>query len=562
MRPMRLVFVPVLFFVLQCSAMADGPPSPAEIYGPLFEAVEMQRVFPDSKSFTDMLPKEAPDEIVALYKNESKQPGFALHDFVLRHFYRDKRGLSPASSLKVASAAIPNVNGPGQVYERRAGASVCRHIDALWDVLRREPDDPGIEGSLLPLHYPYVVPGGRFGEIYYWDSYFTMQGLLASGRADLAQNLLRNLADLALRYGHVPNGNRSYYLGRSQPPFLAAMVELLVRIKGKNLYRDYLPALEREYAYWMSGADGLQPGMRSRRVVAMDDGSLLNRYWDDKNLPRDESYFEDVMTARHAKRAPEAVYRDLRAGAESGWDFSSRWLKDPADLSSIRTTDVVPIDLNSLLYQLEYTLATAYNYTHDNAKAAAFRTLAETRKNAINNYLWDKKRAYFVDYLLDEGRQSQQLSAATVYPLYFNLATRQQALQVAEAVKRDLIKPYGMATTTVSTQQQWDSPVAWAPLQWLAAGGLEHYGQAALAREIAENWSRGAIDYYRKTGKLIEKYNAFEAGTILGRGEYKTQDGFGWTNGVLRAFLAQYPAITGDEPDCRNMSAPQPVSIP
>jgi alpha,alpha-trehalase len=181
--------------------------SPSELYGELFEDVQMQRVFPDSKTFVDAIAKDAPAIIVQRYQEEKQEPGFDLAAFVARNF----------------TVQRPKDSG----YHSIPGQDVCSHIDSLWSVLARKPDRADPRSSLLPLPYPYVVPGGRFNEIYYWDSYFTMLGLEESGRYDMALNMVRNFVSLIKRYGHIPNGNRTYYLSRSQPPFLAAMVELL-----------------------------------------------------------------------------------------------------------------------------------------------------------------------------------------------------------------------------------------------------------------------------------------------------------------------------------------------
>lgn len=511
--------------------------TPADIYGPLFEAVQKSTIFPDSKTFVDAVAKGEPASILQDYAVASKKPEFSLKAFVEEHF-------------ELPSDEAGN-------YRSSGDQSVCRHIDDLWSVLQRKPvaEKPG--SSLLPLRYSYVVPGGRFREIYYWDSFFTMQGLQLAGRVDLMGDLVDNLADLAQRYGHVPNGNRNYYLSRSQPPFLAAMVDTLVQVKGSAEYRKYLPALKKEYAFWMDGADHIGAGEVYRRVVRMGDGSLLNRYWDDRDTPREESYREDVATAQLAAesgRKPEDVYRNLRAGAESGWDFSSRWLKDPMRLDTVRTTEIVPVDLNSLLYNLEQTLEKAYRFEGDIEQAKRMHDAAARRKMAIDAYLWNSEKGYFVDYIRTENRLSNQLTAATVYPLYFGLASQDQADSVARVIQRDLLKLYGLVTTTLTTGQQWDAPNSWAPLQWLAVRGLEKYDHQILANDIATRWLKVVADLYRKSSKLDEKYNAFEnSGPGVG-GEYQTQDGFGWTNGVVRSFLASSPVVSG--PDCKAKTQP------
>jgi alpha,alpha-trehalase len=183
--------------------------------------------------------------------------------------------------------------------------------------------------------------------------------------------MLENFASLIRRYGHIPNGNRTYYLSRSQPPFFAPMVELIAAREGPRTYRAYLPELQGEYDYWMQGAGGLAPGAAHRHVVRVRDGTLLNRYWDDRAAPRDESFSQDVATARRAHRPAAQVYRDLRAGAETGWDFSSRWLADGSHLSTIRTTAIAPVDLNCLMLHLEQVLAKAYALKGDNSRAKA-----------------------------------------------------------------------------------------------------------------------------------------------------------------------------------------------
>jgi alpha,alpha-trehalase len=362
--------------------------------------------------------------------------------------------------------------------------------------------------------------------------------------------MVRNFVSLITRYGHIPNGNRTYYLSRSQPPLFAAMVELIAEEAPERdvIYAEFLGALSDEYAFWMDGADALAPGSAHRHVVRLKDGTLLNRYWDDRDIPREESYREDVNTAKAAGRPPEEVYRDLRAAAESGWDFSSRWLEDGRTLSTIRTTELVPVDLNSFMVKLETTLAQAYAAARKPEKAAELSASAELRKAAVRRYLWDADKGIFTDYLWREEKPSGTLTAATLAPLFFGVATSAQAERVAQVVRVRLLKPGGLATTTVSTGQQWDAPNAWAPLQWIAIEGLSDYGETALAETIAERWMRKVITAYRATGKLMEKYNAEDPSLVTGGGEYPMQDGFGWTNGVLRKLLVLYPNAVAPRP--------------
>ena len=506
----------------------DTPRTPAELYPGLFERVQLECVYADGKTFVDALPRTTPDVILEEYERAHDEPGFDLRAFVTARFQDP-----PARASE---------------YRSRTGVDIETHIDELWKVLERAPDQAQPRSSLLPLPHRYIVPGGRFREIYYWDSYFTMLGLEQSGRHDVAVDMVRNFAYLIDRYGHIPNGNRTYYLSRSQPPFFSAMVNLIAVREGDAVYGRLLPQLQREYDFWMDGATTLARGQAHRRVVRLRDGTLLNRYWDDRHTPREESYREDVATARASNRPPAEVYRNLRAAAESGWDFSSRWLADGRTLATIRTVELVPVDLNSLLYGLEQTLAHAYRVTGQAERAAQVSARAWDRREAIHRYLWDAHEGVFGDYAWRERRLTGHLSAATLYPLFFGVATAEQAGGVAAAVRARLLQPDGLATTTSHTGQQWDAPNGWAPLQWIGIEGLSNYGHASLAREIALRWIRENVAFYRTTGRLVEKYDVSGDAAARG-GEYPLQDGFGWTNGVLRRLLVLYRPEESSETD-------------
>jgi alpha,alpha-trehalase len=489
----------------------------------------MTDIFPDQKTFADAIPDEPPVQLMAEYEKQKRLPGFDLKAFVDRHF------------------SLPQHRSDS--YERRSDRKVSDYINDMWEVLQRKPDEIEPYSSLLPLGKPYIVPGGRFSEIYYWDSYFTMLGLEQDGRHALARDMLQNIASLIDRYGHVPNGNRSYYLSRSQPPFFSCMVELIADRDGDQVLVDYLPELQSEYDYWMEGADSLVPGSAHRHALRLVDGALLNRYWDDRATPRDESYRHDVETAQHANRPAEEVYEDLRAGAESGWDFSSRWLADGKDLWTIQTTAIAPVDLNTLMMHLEQTLAKAYRLKGDPGEAQRYLALAERRGAAIRRLMWNAQAGFFADYLWRDGRQNDVFSAATVFPLYFGVATPEQAQAMAATLRQKLLEPGGLGTTLKANGQQWDQPNGWAPLQYLAIEGLNANAEEALAREIAERWIGKNFQGYAAEGVLVEKYNIEQrldqrAGSGGGGGEYALQVGFGWTNGVLAKLMAEYPDLT------------------
>jgi alpha,alpha-trehalase len=181
-------------------------------------------------------------------------------------------------------------------------------------------------------------------------------------------------------------------------------------------------------------------------------------------------------------------------------------------------------------------------------KAAELNARAELRADAVRRHLWDAEKGVFADYLWREGKPSGMVTAATLSPLFFGLATRAQAERVAAVVRTSLLRPGGLVTSTVPSGQQWDAPNGWAPLQWMAIEGLSDYGETALAETLAERWMGEVITAYRATGKLVEKYNVEDTSLAAGGGEYPTQDGFGWTNGVLRKLLALYSSEVAPRP--------------
>ncbi len=544
-------------------ALEPGAPvlPPHALYGELFTRVQEEQVFADGKDFCDANPKGSPAEILARYRAATPRTPEELKRFVAANFTAPTTvGSGPAST---GATTVPPRAAP-------AGASLTDHIDALWGVLTRQPADIPPYSSLLSLPRPFVVPGGRFREIYYWDSYFTMLGLLESGRADLTKDMVGDFAHLIDTYGRIPNGNRTYYLSRSQPPFFFAMVALLEPGHPERAFARHLPQLEREYAFWMDGASSVARGLARRRVVGLGGATrvrapapaqVLNRYWDDEDLPRDESYREDVALANRSGRDRRELYRDVRAAAESGWDFSSRWLADAHSLTSIDTTAIVPVDLNSLLFGLEQAIAAGCGEAHDEACQRAFREHALARRKAMDRYLWDPVRGAYFDYQWARGERIPRVSAATLYPLFVHAASPAQAASVARTTRRRLLKGGGVVTTTRNTGQQWDAPNGWAPLQWIAVAGFNAYGETALAEEIACRWTVNVARAYRESGKLVEKYDVMNTGRSGGGGEYPLQDGFGWTNGVTRKLLALYPAHTDyrSVDECRR---PRPAAHP
>lgn len=492
--------------------------SPDESLNALFDEVQRHRVYTDGKKFADMIPRQRARALLRTYEAERAKPDFSLQEFVDRHFYE----FSPAN---------------GEVYVPGEHTTTREHVRNLWPQLRRRNRKD--RGSLVAIPHEYVVPGGRFSEQFYWDSYFIMLGLAADNHWSIIDGMMKNYNYMMLKFGRIPTANRTYFLSRSQPPFFAQMVRLLASHKGRaRTFAEFLPSLLMEYRFWMKGKREVteDADLSARlRVVCMPNGVVLNRYFDDKATPRPESRREDIETAALAvTQNKRKVYLDLRAAAESGWDFSSRWFSDSRKIETVHTSDIVEVDLNSLLYQLETTIAEAYTMLKQPLLARRFHQAAEKRADAVRRYCWNEDTQFFEDYDFRKGATTGKLTLAGVFPLYAKIATSEQAAAVAKRIESDFLKKGGLVTTLETTEQQWDAPNGWAPLQWMAIQGLRQYGYHHLANTIRDRWLDLNERVYETTQKMVEKYDVVTA-KPGGGGEYPLQDGFGWTNGVFAA---------------------------
>ncbi len=429
----------------------------------------------------------------------------------------------------------------------------------------------GEDGSVEGL--PFVVPGGRFNEMYGWDSYFMTLGLLQDGKIDLARSMVDNFVYEIQNYGKILNANRTYYLTRSQPPFLTSMVLAVY---------DRLPKSQAN-RQWL--ARGLDAAIREYRQVWMASDHMtpigLSRYFDTGSGPppevepgRYDKEFEQYAKARgetveHLEkeytngtvRIPELdkFFKDDRSMRESGHDASYRLLNDCAELATV--------DLNSLLYKAESDLATAITTVFGGRLTLADGTVvtakrwelaARKRKALMAKYLWNEKKGLFFDYNVVEGRQTDFVSATTLYPLWAGLVDRAQARRLVRTAIPLLAMPGGIVGSTEHSrgpitqdhpQTQWDYPFGWAPHQMLVWSGLRRYGYAGLARDLAYRWlytvTVNACNY---NGTIAEKYDVVirssqvfaEYGNVGTTFSYLTREGFGWTNAsyvVGRTFL-------------------------
>jgi alpha,alpha-trehalase len=437
--------------------------------------------------------------------------------------------------------------------------------------------------GLLYLPNRYVVPGGRFNEMYGWDSYFIVRGLVRDNRIDLAHGMIENFFFEIEHYGSILNANRTYYLSRSQQPFLTSMI-LSVYNAEKEKGKDDRGWLERGYGYAVRDHDmWLVPELQ-----AGDTG--LSRYFDFGEGPAPESlkdekdhyrkvveYFlnyPEQSGGRFEERQPGenkelglgtiyalrlcdmprtmerphceelrqlALSRDFykgdRAMRESGFDISFRFGPFGAD-----THHYAAVCLNSLLFKTEMDLAEMSAALGRKTDAESWRRRAAARRTAINEYLWDESRGEFFDYDFTKRTRSSYEYITTFYPLWAGLATAEQAKAVVANLK-SFEQPGGAVMSPYNTGAQWDSPYAWAPAQMILVEGLRRYGFGEDAERVAYKFASMIAENYAKEGYIVEKYNAVTRTTdaAVTSGYQINVVGFGWTNAAYLEFLKQLP---------------------
>jgi alpha,alpha-trehalase len=468
-----------------------------------------------------------------------------------------------------------------QALSKQCSVSI-QHLPKVLDRLGEiDPRNLQTQG-LLFLDHPYVVPGGRFNEMYGWDSYFIIRGLLRDGRVDLARDMVENFSFEIEHYGGVLNANRTYYLSRSQPPFLTSMILGVYeadQAAGKNdrawLERAYQDA-ERDYQLWthephLAGATGLSryfdfgtgpapeelhndPGyyravagyyllhppaaashLLMEKTVNPDAGPVFAlEICSGEQFTGQES--AGCTHVRDLQLTPD-YYKADRSMRESGFDPSFRFGPYAGD-----THHYAPVCLNSLLYKTEKDLEQMATLLGKPAEARQWAQRAQARRDAINKYLWDGERGMFFDYDFQTGSRSAYNYITTFYPLWAGLATPEQA----RAVERNLgifEHPGGLAMSDQQTGVQWDLPYGWAPTQLLAIEGLRRYGFNDDANRLSYKFLSMVNENFRRDGTIREKYNVLTRSdeTKVAVGYQSNVIGFGWTNGAFLALLHQLP---------------------
>ncbi|KAH9685214.1 Trehalase [Citrus sinensis] len=514
----------------------------------------------DPKLYVDLsLKSNLSTTVTAFHKLPRNATGsVSIPDFKeFMHEYFDGAGndlvyAEPPDFVPEPDGFLPKVKNP----QVRAWAL---EVHALWKNLSRRVSCSVSERpefhTLLPLPGPVVIPGSRFREVYYWDSYWVIRGLLASKMYKTAKAIVTNLIYLIDTYGYVLNGARAYYTNRSQPPLLSAMVyDIYNRTGDSDLVKKALPALLKEHQFWNSGI---------HKVNVQDNrgrNHTLSRYYAMWNKPRPESSTTDKVHASKLLNASEKeqFYRELASVAESGWDFSTRWMRNTSDFTTLAITSILPVDLNIFILKMELDIVSMAQIVGDNKTVESFLKSAQARKEAIDSVFWNEENGQWLDYWISNGTGSQECQrwkasnqnnnafASNFVPIWIDLFNSDTC--IVEKVRKSfqssgLLGAAGIATSLTRSEEQWDFPNGWAPLQHMIVEGLGKSGSQeakSMAQDIAMRWINTNYVAYKETGAMHEKYNVEKCGDIGGGGEYIPQTGFGWSNGVVLAFLEEF----------------------
>jgi alpha,alpha-trehalase len=408
------------------------------------------------------------------------------------------------------------------------------------------------EHGLLYLPNPYVVPGGRFNEMYGWDSYFILVGLLKDDEIELAKGMVDNFLYEIEHYGTILNANRTYFLSRSQPPFLTQMVlGVYDRTRDREWLNAAVPSIERYYRFWTTEphlvadvglsryfdtADGPAPEVVSDERDA-DGRTHYDRVREYYKTHAVADYDESLYYDPAADRLTDLFYKGDRSMRESGFDPSNRFGPFSVDI-----IHYAPVCLNSLLFWMEEDAARIMTELGDKIAAERWRTRAAARREAVNRLLWNADQGLYFDYNFRTKRRRIYEFATTFYPLWTGIATKEQAAAVRKNLGR-FEASGGLLTSLQVTGSQWDAPFGWAPLQLIAVQGLRRYGFDEDADRLAGKFITLVTKEFEEHGTIVEKYDVrrresdVEAGIKFGYAA--NQVGFGWTNGAVVVLLSE-----------------------
>ena len=388
-------------------------------------------------------------------------------------------------------------------YKEKSKQSAKEYCENIWQHLNRGIDKSKWSGSRIALPKPYYVSSETAQDVTYWESYFTILGLVAAQKKQAAIDMVDNFAYLLEKFGLIPSQSRYYSLSSSQPPYFSLMVAVIVN-KGWANWSDYALALRREYQFWMEGADvEAADGFAYRRVVKVK-GYVLNRYWDDKSDKKHrilEHHSDLLDVAKKSGISDEEIIEHLCSASESGWDVSSRWMSKPLDSSSIKTAHIIPIELNALLSHLEFALGRAFP-----AEKNQWSARVRERRSALNTLFWNGET--YTDIDLDGMGRSEHLSAATFYPLWIGAPGVKQVDRVLEILEVNYLTKGGVVTSLSDTGQEWDFPNVSPSIQWACIVGAHRCGNIVLANKIAQSFVHNCDMFFEKNKNFLKTYNS------------------------------------------------------
>ena len=450
---------------------------------------------------------------------------------------------------------VPHAANLGEIQAQLRQEMPAADLSAIE--LRALPQDPAQirDQGLLYLPNPYVVPGGRFNEMYGWDSYFIQVGLLRDHLDALAKDMADNFLYEIRNYGKILNANRTYYMTRSQPPFLTEMLlAVYERTHDRKWLEDSVPAIEEYHRYWTSEPH-LTPETGLSRYLDLGEGpapEVLASERDSQGRTHYDlarQYFRthsvtdyDAGQYYDSKRdqLTNLFYKGDRSMRESGFDPSDRFGPFSADIIHYN-----PVCLNSLLYMMESQTADIMRTLNRAEDEAVWRKRALHRTDLVNRLMWDERDGLYYDYEFVHQRRRKYPFLTTFYPLWAGISTRDQAARVARNLPL-FERGGGLQTSTTRSGEQWDAPFGWAPLEMLAVEGLRRYGYNQEADRVSSEFLSLVVEQYRKSGTIVEKYDVVRRTAEL-RGEirfgYRSNEaGFGWTNAAFTSLLDPLPA--------------------
>ncbi|XP_047101886.1 trehalase-like [Schistocerca piceifrons] len=549
-----LVLLLLLLPLPQPSVSAEKPPpcnSNIYCYGDLLHTVQMASIHDDSKTFVDMKMKFSPNETLERFEKFMNRTNRMPDKLQVELFVNDT--FDPPGSEFEPWDPVDWVENPAFLDRiddplYREWASELNHF---WKNLGRKIKDDVREHpeqySIIYVPNPVIVPGGRFREFYYWDSYWIARGLLYSEMYATVKGMLKNFLEIVNTYGLIPNGGRIYYIMRSHPPLLIPMFKSYYEFtKDIDFLNESISTLEREFDFWM----------KNRTVTVEKDGVkyTLARYSDDSSGPRPESYSEDAHNARIYKTVKEKneFYSELKAAAESGWDFSTRWFMlngtNKGNLTQLKTRQIIPVDLNAFIYWNAKILEDFWRMLGNPTKAEYYRDIAEKWKEAVTAVLWHDEVGAWLDYDMLNDIKRDYFYPSNISPLWTGCYDKNDHTKIGKILKyleksQVMSSRGGIPTSLEHSGEQWDYPNAWPPLQYIMIYGLDQTDDEwaqSLALEIADMWVRSNFIAFNCTKYMYEKYDATLIGVGGGGGEYRVQLGFGWTNGIILELLNKY----------------------